>query len=68
MDVEGGRGLKEGGELVGEGGGRQMVLMMKKKKMGEGREKRGERREYNIINCGAHISKIIKVESLRTLL
>ena len=32
----------------------------------EGGGERGER-EYNIINCGAHISKIIKVESLGTL-
>ena len=33
----------------------------------EGGGEEGER-EYNIINCGAHISKIIKVESLETLL
>ena len=38
-----------------------------KEEEGEGREERGER-EYNIINCGSHISKIIKVESLGTLL
>ena len=39
----------------------------RKRKKGEGREERGER-EYNIINCGAHISKIIKIKSLGTLL
>ena len=59
-------GMKEGGELVGEGGGRElhvmkMVVMMmmkkkKKKKKGEGREK-GERE--NII--------LLTVESLETL-
>ena len=62
MDVEGGRVLKEGGELggergvVGHGGGGLMKKKKKKKKKGEGREKRGES-EYYIINCGAHIFK-----------
>ena len=43
-----------------EGGGRGWMVMMKKtrkRKKGEGREER----EYYIINCGAYISKIIKV-------
>ena len=36
----------------------------------EEEEEGGERgeREYNIINCGTHSSKILKVESLGTLL
>ena len=65
--VEGGRVLKEGGELGGGRGWPCMMKMMmkKKKKKGEGRE---NREEYYIINCGVHLFKIIKVESLGTLL
>ena len=47
VDVEGGRVLKEGGELGGGGGwSAAMKMMMKKKrKKGEGREER----EYGIL-------------------